>query len=153
VGGAASSDVTIVKVLEYIRTTFSDEAVLDSIPLEAAANPGAFHAWRAYRAAFLQPQQEVPSPISSASDSHASQTGRSSDNALPGRNRRPGEWNWEGVWEERVRKAVRASLSEPVLFGGGTAGEDIVSTLLFSTCECVALTSARYVSETATMRP
>lgn len=153
VSGVASSNVTIVKVLEYIRTTFSDEAVLDSIPLEAAANPGAFHAWRTYRAAFLQPQQEAPSPTSPTSDSHASQTGRSSDNSLPGRNRRPGEWNWEGVWEERVRKAVRASLSEPVLFGGGTAGEDIVSAVLFSSCICAALTSARYVFGTATMKP
>lgn len=37
----------------------------------------------------------------------------------PGR-RKPGEWNWEGVWEDRVKKGIKASLSDPVLFGGGT---------------------------------
>jgi hypothetical protein len=43
-----------------------------------------------------------------------------------GRTRRPGEWNWEGVWEERVKKAIKASLSEPVLYGGISGGEDVI---------------------------
>ncbi|KAF2262737.1 UBC-like protein [Lojkania enalia] len=120
-----SKDASIINVLEYIRSTFSDEAVLDSVPLEAAANPGAYHAWRTYRAGSLQSQRS-PSPSSPISDSQASATGRVPEGSALGRNRRPGEWNWEGVWEERVKKAVRASLSEPVLFGGGTAGEDII---------------------------
>lgn len=119
---AASNEITIVRVLEYIRSTFSDEAVLDSIPLEAAANSGAYHAWRTYRAGILLLQSSPNSPTSDT----PSGSGKASDSATLGRNRRPGEWNWEGVWEERVKKAVRASLSEPVLFGGGTAGEDIV---------------------------
>lgn len=114
----AVKEVTIVKVLEYIRSTFSDEAVLDSIPAEAAANSGAFHAWRTYRASVL--------PSAPTSDSQASGPGRTAQGSTLVKNRRPGEWNWEGVWEERVRKAVRASLSEAVLFGGGTPGEDIV---------------------------
>ncbi|KAF2735316.1 hypothetical protein EJ04DRAFT_465055 [Polyplosphaeria fusca] len=114
----ADAHVTIVKVLEYMRATFSDEAVLDSLPVEAAANPGAYHAWRTYRASILS---SAP-----ASDSQASGTGRASEGSTLVKNRRPGEWNWEGVWEERVRKAVRYSLSEPVLFGGGTPGEDII---------------------------
>lgn len=115
-----------MKVLDYIRSTFSDEAVLDSIPVEAAANPGAYHAWRTYRAEHLRSQ--LPnSPESPNFDSTPPATGRASEGGTLGRNRRPGEWNWEGVWEERVKKAIKASLSEPVLFGGGTPGEDIVS--------------------------
>ncbi|KAF2110683.1 hypothetical protein BDV96DRAFT_500756 [Lophiotrema nucula] len=111
---------TIIQVLEYIRSTFSDEAVLDSIPLAAAANPSAYHAWRTYRG------EALPSPTSSTSDAQAGTSGRTADASVVGRRRRPGEWNWEGVWEDRVRKAVKASVSEPVLFGGLTAGEDII---------------------------
>lgn len=111
---SAVPSVSIVTVLDYIRSTFSEEAVLDSISLEAAANPGAYHAWRAYRGP-ASPAQPL-SPMSNTS----------SEGHTLGRNRRPGEWNWEGVWEERVRRAVNASLSESVLYGAG-AGEDIVS--------------------------
>jgi hypothetical protein len=115
----AGKQITIVKVLEYIRSTFSDDSVLDSIPLEAAANPGAYHAWQTHRAAFWQSN-------SPTSETPTSAIVKATDQPGLGRNRRPGEWNWEGVWEERVKKAVRASLSEPVLFGGGVTGEDIV---------------------------
>jgi hypothetical protein len=116
-GTPDAKDISIVKILDYIRSTFSEESVLDSLTLEAAANPGAFHAWRTYRAPVLQVQQppisdlELPSPA------------QAEDVTALGRNRRPGEWNWEGVWEDRVRKAIKTSLSEPVLF----AAEDIVS--------------------------
>ena len=112
----AATGVSIVTVLEYIRSTFSEEAVLDSVSLEAAANPGAYHAWRAYRGPALQAQPPPLSPISSTSG----------EGSALGRNRRPGEWNWDGVWEERVKRAVDASLSESVLYSPG-AGEDIVS--------------------------
>ena len=121
--GNAAKHVSIVGVLDYIRSTFSDEQVLDSIAIEAAANPSAYHAWRAYRAVALQTQQS--SPTSTTADSQASSQGRAGEGSALVRNRRPGEWNWEGVWEERVRKAVKASLSESILFGG-TAGEDLV---------------------------
>ncbi|KAF3006701.1 hypothetical protein E8E13_009061 [Curvularia kusanoi] len=113
----ASSTVTgvsIVTILEYIRSTFSEEAVLDSVTLEAAANPGAYHAWRAYRGSALPVQQPL-SPSSTIA----------SEGTALGRNRRAAEWNWDGVWEDRVKRAVKASLSEPVLFGPG-AGEDII---------------------------
>ncbi|KAH7093113.1 ubiquitin-conjugating enzyme/RWD-like protein [Paraphoma chrysanthemicola] len=118
-GQLSTPQVSIVSILEYIRSTFCDESILDALPLEAAANPGAYHAWRTYRAPISQVRQpavagpDVPTP---------EQAGEA---AALGRNRRPGEWNWEGVWEDRVRKAVKASLSEPVLFGAG-AGEDII---------------------------
>lgn len=119
--GDPAKHVSIVAVLDYIRSTFSEEQVLDSIPIEAAANPSAYHAWRAYRAAVLP----LSSPASTTAESQASSQGRAGQGSTLIRNRRPGEWNWEGVWEERVRKAVKASLSEPILFGGA-AGEDIV---------------------------
>lgn len=118
--------VTIVKVLDYIRSTFSEEAVLDSIPLEAAANPGAYHAWRSYRSESLQAQKLPSSPSSSTNSPPRLAADGKGDSAALGRNRRPGDWNWEGVWEERVRKTVKASLSESVLYGGGVPGEDIV---------------------------
>lgn len=111
----SATGVSIVTILEYIRSTFSEEAVLDSVSLDAAANPGAYHAWRAYRGPVLPAQQPL-SPTSTTS----------SEGAALGRNRRPAEWNWDGVWEDRVKRAVGASLAEPALYGPG-AGEDIVS--------------------------
>jgi hypothetical protein len=123
IAAGPGKQITIASILEYMRSTFSDEASLDSIPLEAAANPGAYHAWRTYRAA----QQNSSSPDSPTSESQLGEALRAQDGPTLGRNRRPGEWNWEGVWEDRVRKAVKSSLSEPVLFGAGIAGEDIVS--------------------------
>ncbi|KAL6709007.1 hypothetical protein ACN47E_002134 [Coniothyrium glycines] len=116
-----SSKVSIVRVLEYIRSTFSEESVLDCLPLEAAANPSAYHAWRTYRGiSSQQPESRTNSPsgLSQLSD-------RVLENPALGRNRRPGEWNWEGVWEDRVRKAVKASLSDAVLYGSGI-GDDII---------------------------
>jgi hypothetical protein len=115
-------EVSIVRILEYIRSTFSDESILDSLPLEAAANPNAYHAWRTHRAPILQAQQS----ISTSPSSEPSTLGKTEGSSSLGRNRRPGEWNWEGVWEDRVKKAVNSILSESVLFGTGV-GEDIVS--------------------------
>ena len=108
-------EVPILAVLEYMRAAFSDEAVLDSIPLDAAANQGAYHAWRSHRA-----QQH------SSADDRTPRAG----SLVAGKSRRPGEWNWEGVWEERVKKGVRASLSEQVIFGGAVASDDLVRSAL-----------------------
>jgi hypothetical protein len=116
-----TDDVSIVRILEYIRSTFSEEAILDSLPLETAANPGAYHAWRTHRAPILQAQQSTPSSPGLVSSTAEKAQGGS----VLGTNRRPGEWNWEGVWEDRVKRAVKASLSESALFGTGV-GEDIV---------------------------
>lgn len=97
-------EVSTLEVLSYIRSSFDDESVLDSVPLEAAGNPGAWHAWRSHRGYNTLPEGD-PSA------------------------RKPGEWNWEGVWEERVKKGITASLSEPVLYGGVGGGDDTVSCL------------------------
>lgn len=94
-------EISTFEVLSYIRSTFDDENVLDSVPLEAAGNPGAWHAWRTHRGYHTLPEGD-PSA------------------------RKPGEWNWEGVWEERVKKGITASLSEQVLFGGQGGADDTV---------------------------
>lgn len=143
VATSPTAHVSIVGVLDYIRSTFNDEQVLDSIAIEAAANPSAYHAWRAYRAAALHTQHS--SPTSPTTDSQASSQGRSTQGSTLVRNRRPGEWNWEGVWEERVRKAVKASLSEPVLFGGA-AGEDVVCQSMICVRLIIKLTVSRFDS-------
>jgi hypothetical protein len=41
--------------------------------------------------------------------------------------RGPSDWNWSGVWEDRVRKGIRASCSEAVLYGGAGLAEEAVS--------------------------
>ncbi|KAJ5676654.1 uncharacterized protein N7477_002287 [Penicillium maclennaniae] len=45
----AKKFVPVADLLNYIRSTFDDAEVLDSLPSEAAANPGAWHAWKAHR--------------------------------------------------------------------------------------------------------
>ncbi len=48
--------------------------------------------------------------------------------------RRPGEWNWDGVWEVRVRKGVDNSVAEAVLFGR-EAGDDLIRFLSLDEAE------------------
>ncbi|PGG97468.1 hypothetical protein AJ79_09188 [Helicocarpus griseus UAMH5409] len=100
-------DVPVLKVLNYIRSTFDDEAVLDSVPLEAAGNPGAWHAWRSHRGLGNREGE----------DGSGAQVKRGSPQA-----RRPGEWNWEGVWEKRVQTGIETSYLESVLFGSSMRG-------------------------------
>ncbi|KAF2099503.1 hypothetical protein NA57DRAFT_75003 [Rhizodiscina lignyota] len=111
----STPDVPVFRILEYMRAAFNDETVLDSIPSGSAANAGAYHAWHTYRAEQQKTQQS----------SGASHRRSNSRDAIP-RARRPGEWNWEGVWEQRVQKGVRESLSEPVLFGSSNTGDEII---------------------------
>ncbi|KAG5301596.1 ubiquitin-conjugating enzyme [Histoplasma ohiense] len=107
-------DVPVLTILNYIRSTFDDEAVLDSIPLEAAGNPGAWHAWRSHRGLGNREGEDGPDGPVKRSSLHA---------------RRPGEWNWEGVWETRVQAGIETSYLESVLFGNSTrggAGDDLI---------------------------
>lgn len=113
--------ITISQVLAYIKSTFEDPAMLDRLPLEAAGNSGAWHAWRSHRG-FSQSPSRATSPVND---------GRSHPPAGAS-HRLPGDWNWEGVWENRVKNGIESSLSDPVLFGpkGGRGGEkrtDMVS--------------------------
>ena len=56
-GAASSGGVRqrpqTVEILQYLRVVFDTEAILDTVPLEAAANSGAWHAWRSYRSSVL----------------------------------------------------------------------------------------------------
>ena len=90
-------------VLQYVKQAFSDETALDTLPLEAAGNAGAWKAWRAHR-------------ISKGS--------MNADAALGDTAKQTDEWNWDGVWEERVRRGIDASTSEAVLYGAAGGGGD-----------------------------
>lgn len=98
--------VDITEVLFYIKSTFEDAKVLDKLPLEVAGNPGAWHAWRSYRGFSKAPSR----PISPADDGRP-------DSPDHGSQAMPGDWNWEGVWESRVKSGIENSLSDSVLFG------------------------------------
>jgi hypothetical protein len=119
--------VSAYEVLHYIRSAFDDEAVLDSVPLTAAGNPGAWHAWRTHRKAT---GKLVEDPATEEEQMIKEDDQQATENAKPtsaGTPRRPGEWNWDGVWEDRVKKNVSSSLSEPVLYGETKQSDDLVS--------------------------
>lgn len=142
--GRAGGNISTYEVLKYIRSTFDDETVLDRIPLSAAGNPGAWHAWRSYRIkAGAMPAPTPPSlpadekdkwqdgisddenasPSSGVPEGYSRLPGGTSASSAPAR--RPGEWNWDGVWEVRVKKGAQASLSEAVLYGK-EVGDDLI---------------------------
>lgn len=95
--------VRVLEVLQYLKRSFDDESALDTLPLDAAGNSGAWKAWRAYRKS-----------TNSNLDSFPSETDV----------KRRDEWSWDGVWEERVRKGIDASIAESTLFGGAASGGD-----------------------------
>ena len=119
-----------VQLLHYIRLIFSTPEILDALPLSSAANPSAWHAWRSYRAKTHGDLARSP-PTKASKGADGSDTASESKLSAraaaqqPGGARRPGEWNWTGVWEERVRKAVVTSRTEGALFGGD--GGEVVS--------------------------
>ena len=97
----------IAEVLQYLKRSFDDESVLDSLPFEAAGNTGAWKAWRAYR-------KSINADLDNSSFENDANQNK--------------EWSWDGVWEERVRKGIDASTAEPTLFGSAAAGgDDLVS--------------------------
>ena len=100
--------IKITEVLEYMKRAFDDENALDTLPLEAAGNSGAWKAWRAYRRSNDKDSKLVAS--------------------VPGLHKTD-DWSWDGVWEERVRKGIGASIAESTLYGGTGGGDDLVSFL------------------------
>lgn len=125
---SATTAVSTYDVLRYIRSTFDNAAVLDAIPLEAAGNPGAWNAWRTHQ------RQQAKKTGSAASPDAAVDAADNADPTsppLPPPPRKPGEWNWDHVWEERVKKGISTSLSDPVLFGSAGAADDVVRPLVF----------------------
>ena len=135
----------IVKVLQYLRLAFCAPEIVDSVPLSSAANPSAWHAWRSYRAKALGEQRsQSPAALPGAA---AASGDASSDRSLspraaqqPGGARRPGEWNWSGVFEDRVRKVVASSRADATVFGGGGELGDVVS-CFFPCCSLIVWSS------------
>ena len=93
----------ILEILQYIKKCFDDESALDTLPLEAAGNLGAWKAWQAYRRT-----------TASATDNVTSTTSETQQD----------EWSWDGVWEQRVRKGIDNSVAESTLYGGASGGAD-----------------------------
>ncbi|KAJ4210072.1 hypothetical protein NW767_000347 [Fusarium falciforme] len=129
--------VSAYEVLHYIRSTFDDEEVLDSVPLAAAGNPGAWHAWRTHRRAAGKPTEDTaaapPQGEEKPKEEGEQASEQTQDKATPASltvtTRHPGEWNWDGVWEDRVKKGIASSLSEPVLYGGTNTADDLIKFL------------------------
>lgn len=101
--------VPVSILLNYIRSTFDDETVLDALPLEVAGNPSAWHAWRAHRNGGSNSALKKGSP----------------------QTRLPGDWHWDGIWAKRVRSEIETSNSEQILFGNVTRGgsDEVVGSL------------------------
>ena len=130
----ADKENNLAAVLEYMKAVFENSDLLDNFPLEYVGNPGAWHAWRAYRG--LPKWTSRPtSPVS------------------PGRKdirtpmKHPGDWNWEGVFEARIRNGIEASISEATLFSTtasrpAAVSNDPVGDMLL--CCLVTLTSSRF---------
>jgi hypothetical protein len=104
----------ILEVLQYMRIIFESEKVLDSIPIGDVANAGAWHAWRSYR---TKATEDNKAPATAAQTASPRERAQQSPRQQPGGARRPGEWNWQGVWEDRVRKSINGSITNPVLYG------------------------------------
>ena len=126
--------IHIVDILRYMRQSFELVSVLDSVPFEAAGNPGAWYAWRAYRQKQQEKERqeatEPATPKGHARTPSKAAHGRTSSRGVnrsqgdtPGRPKKPSEWNWEGVWEQRVKRAIQDSVSEGTLFGAGGDSE------------------------------
>ncbi|KAI9731634.1 MAG: hypothetical protein M1818_007764 [Claussenomyces sp. TS43310] len=121
----ATPHVSTYEVLRYIRSTFDDESVLDSIPLEAAGNTGAWHAWRTYRPnSGIQPTGAEGAGDGANRGSERNE-GVSSDPSTP-TTRTPADWNWDGVWEVRSKKGIEASLAEPTLYGNLATSDELI---------------------------
>ncbi|KAK0636941.1 ubiquitin-conjugating enzyme/RWD-like protein [Bombardia bombarda] len=140
-GRRTSMDTSTYEVLRYMRSTFDDAEVLDAVPLEAAGNPGAWHAWRTHRrqtAGTGKPLPAEPGAGAGESSSQAPNGGGGGGVASPAGSsgppatiaaatpRRPGEWNWEGVWEDRSKKGITNSLSEAVLYGNAGTADEVI---------------------------
>ncbi|KAL9128319.1 MAG: hypothetical protein Q9217_002974 [Psora testacea] len=104
--GQSNRYPTICQVLEYVKRSFDDGEFLDSVPLDAAGNVGAWKAWRAHRAG------------SGVEIRHGV--------AMEGLSHEGAEWNWDGVWEQRVQRGIDTSTSDSVLYGGNGGGNDLV---------------------------
>lgn len=96
---------SLIALLKYVKKAFEDLKFLDDLPLRAAINTNAWHAWRAYRG--------LPKTASRAVSPTSVESSRTPLSPV----RNPGDWNWDGVWESRVGNAIDESISDATLFG------------------------------------
>ena len=113
-----TQNCSIARALAYLKLSFEEPEILDNLPLEAAANPGAWHAWRSY--------QGLPKAASRAVSPAQEEAGK-----VPLAQKQPGDWNWEGVFEKRVKSGIEASISDAVLFGSARPGAQGNETIRF----------------------
>ncbi|MCJ1390271.1 hypothetical protein MMC18_003129 [Xylographa bjoerkii] len=103
---------TMAAILHYMKSSFEDEKLLDSLPLESAVCSGAWHAWLAYRGKaeqdFLLVRQDELLETQVAQQEKPSM--------VPKPAKPVNHWNWDGVWMNRVRTCIEASISEPILY-------------------------------------
>lgn len=133
--------ISTYSLLKYIRSTFDKAEVLDAVPLAAAGNPGAWHAWRTHRRkegkvfdekkghrlsrlSRLSIYDGLPKLASSEQGDAAASDAKSIGSQST--TREPGDWNWDGVWEDRVKKGVASTLTESVLYGASGISDDMV---------------------------
>ncbi|KAI1915448.1 hypothetical protein LOZ61_001642 [Ophidiomyces ophidiicola] len=118
-------DVPVAQLFNYIRETFDNEDVIDSIPLEAAGNPGAWHAWQSHRrhSRDVLGESKNAEPQQAGTNFQGPAAGKES-----GKSRLPGQWNWTGVWQKRAQAGIRNSYLESVLFGNSprNAADDLI---------------------------
>ena len=113
--GSITARVGITAVLRYVKEAFDDVELLDKIALDSAANAGAWKAWRAHRKGILNSSTESRGSL-------APRDGRDLRNIMDKgislqRPSQSEDWNWDGVWQERVRNVIIASNSELALYG------------------------------------
>lgn len=127
------SRISTYDVLRYIRSTFDDESVLDDVPLEAAGNPGAWHAWKTHKTKSTRttpstsPRSvKAPEGFGELNALSAAQKAPKEGSGIPAAPaaKNPGEWKWDGVWEERVKKGIETSLSDPIIYGNNVSASD-----------------------------
>ncbi|KAL1879372.1 hypothetical protein VTK73DRAFT_7103 [Phialemonium thermophilum] len=139
-GSVGKVDVSTYEVLRYIASAFDDEDVLDRVPLEAAGNPGAWHAWRTrQRQRGKAPLVDVRGDVKKFEAAAAATAAGGSAQPSSTGGRRPEEWNWDGVWEERVKKGIAASLSDAVLYGGAGGSDDVINFLSMDESEIASV--------------
>ena len=126
-------------VLRYMKDAFEDESVIDEVPLAAAGNPGAWHAWHAYRKPV---KQSTSSPKPSGSPSPRRTLGHKSTKSQG--SVASSQWNWDGVWEKRVKTGVSNSISSPVLYGGGSSDEMVKFPFHSYSCFTLLIAVSRY---------
>ena len=117
-------------MLRYVRSVFDSEEVLDSIPSSAAANLGAWHAWHAHRTkgrSRIRPPPTVDLEAEVGDTTLESLQSEPNQNAFEEQFHR--QWNWAGVWEDRVRRNIENAMADAVLYGRAHGRNDVVCLL------------------------